>query len=217
MKSDSDTGERVARIALLLRIGLPAWLGLIFIHVGLNANGRLSDRAMYIWLAADPFLAVAIAFAIGTMIERTSRGFVSMVLAGGNIPYAHQYSEQDALIAQGRIDDAVTSFRALIVGSPRDLEARLRLAALLAGPAGRREDAEREFLEVRALAPSPQQTAVLSNALIDLYRAMGRRDDMMIELRRFARRFPDTRGGQAAADYLDRLRAEDVARPDAAP
>lgn len=208
---DNHTGDRITRIALLVRIGLPSWLALTAIHIRLNTSGSLSDTAMYAWLAADPFLAVGIAFAIGSLIDRTSRGFASMVLAGGNIPYAHQYSEQDALIVHGRIDEAISSFQAVIVAQPRDLEARLRLAALLAGPAGRREDAEREFLEVRAMAPSPQQAAALSNALIDLYRDMGRRDDLMIELGRFARRFPDTRGGKAAAEYLTRLRAGEVA------
>ena len=211
VKWDDDSGERITRIALLFRIGLPVWLALTFIHVKLNSRGTISDTAMYVWLAADPFLAVGFAYVIGTLIDRASRGFASLVLADGNIPYTRQYSEQDALVEQGRFDEAVASYQTHIVAYPGDLDARLRLAAVLAGPASRPEDAERVFLEVRAMAPTPQQTAVLSNALIDLYRATGRRDDLMIELRRFARRFPDTRGGKAAAEYLTRLQSEDGA------
>ena len=208
----SDSRERIARITLLLRIGLPAFIVLVAIHTRLNASGRIGNTAYIVWMVADPFIAVAIALGIGIAIDRAGSAFVSTVLAGGNIPYTPQFSQHDALVVRGQHDEAVALYHEHIAANPTDLDARLRLAALLAGPAGRPADAERVFLEVRERAPTPRQTHILSNGLIDIYRAMNRRDDLLLELGRYARRFADTPGGVAAAEHLARLRAEQADR-----
>ena len=132
-----------------------------------------------------------------------------MVHATGNLPPAPSYSLQESLVARGRLAEAVESYQAHIAEKPGDLDARLALAALLAGPLGDRAAAERLYLEVRALSPAPRHERAIGNALIDLYHATGQRGRELAELARFADRFRGTREGDRARTALIRIKAED--------
>ena len=207
--SDQDIGERVNRlriiglgvggclvlsvlVALYLHetrgIGLPAMLGIVLLGGGVGYGvGRGA------WLAGDI----------------AGRGFVHMVHATGNLPPAPSYSLQESLVARGRLAEAVESYQAHIAEKPGDLDARLALAALLAGPLGDRAAAERLYLEVRGLSPAPRHERAIGNALIDLYHASGQRGRELVELARFADRFRGTREGDSARTALIRIKAED--------
>ncbi len=208
-RGNAEAAARQERLIALLRYG-PIFL--IMIVAGsalLYATDRIGRTALTIALLASPLVAAALSVGLGNLLDSLSSGFVSLVHAGGNIAPTKQYSEQDALVMQGKVIDAISSYRSLIANDPADLDARLRLAALLAKEGNDLEAAERVYLEVRELAPKAHHTATLSNGLIDLYRKLGRHDDLKRELGRFARRFPDSREGKAAAEYLARLNAED--------
>ena len=115
-------------------------------------------------------------------------GVVQMMTGAGNLPPAPSFSYQEALIMQGKYREAVDSFRDHLLQHPSDFEARLALAALLAGPAQDVAAAEREFLTVRAGGPSTRHDLIASEGLIDLYFTTGRRGRHMAELARFAER-----------------------------
>ena len=202
-------GERIHRRGLLLVIGVATGVMLVLGQWLLFTQSRISSSMFWLLLVADPFLAAGIALLVARVVDAGSTGFASLVHAGGDIPYSPQYSAQQALVIRGDIPGAIESFRQHIATSPMDLEARLRLAALLAKEAGDPHAAELAYLEIRALAPSPQQTATLSNALIDIYRATGQHEQLKLELGRFARRFPNSREGVATAEYLVRLADDD--------
>lgn len=206
---NAEAAERRERITGLLRFA-PIFLVMIvagsFLLYVMNLIGR---TAFTIAVLLSPIISAALSLGLLRLLDGMANSFASLVHAGGNIPPDKQYSAQDALVMQGNIADAVTSYRNLIAADRTDLDARLRLAALLAREGNDREGAERVYLEVRELGPKPHHTATLSNGLIDLYRVMGRRDDLKRELGRFARRFPSSREGKAAAEYLARLDAED--------
>jgi hypothetical protein len=206
--SDLDIGERVNRlriiglgvggclvlsvlVALYLnetrRIGVPAMLGIVVLGGGVGyAVGRMA------WLAGDV----------------AGRGFAHVVHAAGNLPPAPSYSYQESLAARGLLAEAVESYQAHIAERPGDLDARLALAALLARPLGDAAAAERVYLEVRGLSPTPRQERAIGNALIDLYHLTGQRGRELAELARFADRFRGTPEGERARAALLRIKAE---------
>lgn len=210
--NSAAAAERRERILAELRYGPIFLIMIVAASWLLFAMDRIGRTAFTITVLASPVFAAAMSLAMKNLLDGVASLFVSLVHAGGNIAPTKQYSAQDALVMQGRVADAIASYRELVAADPADLDARLRLASLLAKEGNDLESAERVYLEVRARAPKAHQTAVLSNGLIDLYRTMGRRDDLKLELGRFARRFPESREGKAAAEYLARLDAEDSAQ-----
>jgi hypothetical protein len=144
------------------------------------------------------------------MASGAAAGKLVQTLTGaGNIPPAPSFSYEEALVMQGKYGEAVDAFRARLVEHPTDLEARLALAALLAGPAKNPVEAEREFLLVRGAGPDERQERVSSEGLIDLYFTTGQRGRHMAELARFAERFRGTSAGEAAKRTLLELKQGD--------
>ncbi len=201
-----DSASRVQSTGLMLVVGVITYVLVAFVLTGLAAQSRISSSTFIILLVLNVFVSAGGGWVAVRVVHGSATRFASMIMAGGNIPYTRQYSEQDALASRGDIEGAIASYRGIIASDPRDLEARLRVGALLARAGGDLAAAEQVFLEVRALAPNPQQVATLSNALIDIYQATGERDKLKVELGRFARRFPGSREGAAAAAHLERLR-----------
>jgi len=185
---------------------------LIFLVLAAAAGGFLvaKDR---IGLAG--FAGVVVAGAItgglvGALVYRASGavagGLVQVLTGAGNLPPAPSFSYQEALIMQGKYGEAVDSFRDHLLQHPSDLEARLALAALLAGPANNSVDAEREFLSVRTGGATARQDLVASEGLIELYARTGQRGRHLAELARFAERFRGTVAGDAAKRALGQLK-----------
>jgi hypothetical protein len=94
---------------------------------------------------------------------------------------------------------------------PGDHEARLRLALLLETRLQGYVEAERLYLEVRQAQPpaEPRQQMQAANGLIDLYRKIGRRDRLMVELARFVDRYRGSPLAQGAARELRELKTAD--------
>ena len=139
--------------------------------------------------------------------------FVQTLTGAGNIPPAPSFSFEEALVMQGKLREAEDSYRARLQQHPADLEARLALAALLAGPAKNPVEAEREFLLVRAANPDARHERVSSEGLIDLYFTTGQRGRHLAELARFAERFRGTPAGQAAKRALADLKLRPTDQP----
>ncbi len=192
---------------------LLVWLacGLMFVAAlgALRFRGRITMTQMWIGLASLPLLLHLMSSGTIRFLNFFSRGLATSLLATRGEPHSREYSEQQALVVAGRIDEAIDSFRSHIVAFPGDTEARLRLAALLAGPAGRPEEAERTWLEVRGMNPSPRQELVIGNSLIDLYQRTGQRHLLKAELARFARIQDGTEAGGHARRHLRQLVEEE--------
>jgi hypothetical protein len=206
---DSDAAERSFR----LKLGVPMFLMCWFAFMLALARGEI-ERGTYVllvWVVA-PLLAWACSFGALFLIDRVARGLLhTLVGSGGGERHSREYSEQGALVAAGRVAEAVESYRAHLVAFPEDTEARLRLAALLAGPAGRPDEAERAYREVRERGTSTRQESVVGNALIDLYRRTGQQHLLRAELARYARLHPGTVGGEGARRELRELVAAEHA------
>ena len=108
----------------------------------------------------------------------------------------------DALVAQGRLDDAATAYRLHLAGEPQDVAAWLALGRLLAGPL---DDPDRAAEAYRAARRCPAAAAwerIITNDLIDLYEKTGQRGRLPVELARFTELHRGTTAGEAARDRL---------------
>src|SRR4051812_1469272 len=66
---------------------------------------------------------------LGNAVGWTYKRFM---VDGTSTPYVEQYSYQQALVMQGRVDDALQSFEAVIAEQPDAIDARVKAAELYA-------------------------------------------------------------------------------------
>ncbi len=138
-------------------------------------------------------------------MDRFARGALGALGAHGGDPPTRGYSEQEALVIAGRSAEAIDSFRSLLVAYPDDLEARVRLARLLAD-SGDVAGAERNYLDARARHPGEPLALRISTGLAALHRATADSAALRAELTECARRFPGTASGEHARRELEALR-----------
>ncbi len=113
--------------------------------------------------------------------------------SGSSTPPLKGYSAIEALVAQGRYQDAAAAYRREIAADPSDIEARSRLAQLLIDHLADFAAAARYLREAREVSTNAGQKMGYSLRLVDLYRSrMGDRGKAMVELRRFIDTFPDS-------------------------
>lgn len=198
---DTDLAERSSRI----RVAVPLWFIQFIAAEVLEGGGRISRGLMLAWIwVAGPLLAWGVAVLAAAFLDRAARGMIGSLGAHGGDPPARGYSEQEALVIAGRISEAIDSYRSHLVAFPDDLEARLRLAALLADsgdPAG----AERQYLAVRARRPADAVALRVGTGLAALHRAAGDTTSLRAELGECARRFAGTASGEHARRELEGL------------
>jgi tetratricopeptide (TPR) repeat protein len=208
---DTDSAERSSRI----RLAIPAWLFIYIAAAMLHRAGKIDrgERLLLVWVAG-PLLAWAIGVGGSWLLERFARGMIASVVAQGGDRPARGYSEQEALVISGRTGEAIDSFRSLLVAYPDDLEARIRLAALLAD-SGDLAGAERHYLEARSRRPTEGIALRVSTGLAALHRAAGDTDALRTELAECVRRFAGTASGEHARHELEALDRSGPAPPPA--
>jgi hypothetical protein len=203
------TTDLVERM-FFLKLALPIWAMLFFLSRILFRTGELDRVTLLVltWIVT-PALAFLVAGLLSALFSGISRAVIGGLHSSGGEAHSREYSEQQALVAFGRIEEAVDSYSAHLVAFPEDVEARLRLAALLADAAGLPDRAEALYHEARALPHSPRQALVISNALIDLHRKRGQHHALRAELARFARTHHGTQAGEHARQELRQLVEDD--------
>ncbi|HKP29089.1 MAG TPA: hypothetical protein VJU15_06785 [Gemmatimonadales bacterium] len=160
-------------------------------------------------LLGGGLLGILLGLAMYGAIGAAAGGLIRMLTGAGNLTPAPSFSYQESLVMQGKHQEAADAYRSHLATHPADHDARLALAALLAGPMTLTADAEREYLAVRTGSASRKQELVASQALIDLYAATAQRGKHMAELARFAERYRGTVDGNAARRALAELKQAD--------
>jgi len=134
----------------------------------------------------------------------------ALIVNGSSTPYKEQYSYQQALVMQGKVDEALASFQAVIAERPERIDARIRAAELYACKQGRHARAAqvfREALDVPTIAAGEE--IYIRNRLADLYtgelRDPGR---ALLELRRLIDKYPQSAAAEHARAALVRLKAD---------
>ncbi len=131
---------------------------------------------------------------------------------GASTPYEPQFSYEQALVMQGRLDEALASFEAIIAAEPESVAPRVKAAELYARDKKDHARAAELFREILALPTIRTGDDVYAaNRLVDLY--LGPLNDpgrAMAELRRLIDRRPAT----AAAEHARRSLADLKTRVD---
>jgi hypothetical protein len=206
--SSTDASERAQFLKLFLFL-LPFAL-LLLMGGEVIAYGRkwIGGWVLLVLILLD--VPVIFAFSVGLfwLMERSASGLTSVVYAGGGLTPDPAHSSFEALAARGFYAEAAEAYRNHLVARPADHSARIKLAELYRAHLDQPEAAERLYLEVRRGKPSPKEDRLASNLLIELYRATGRRDRLMVELARFADQWKGTRAGVDAANTLREMKEE---------
>lgn len=137
---------------------------------------------------------------------RSADGVVTALHAAHTAPRPQGFSRQEALVAQGRHEEAAAAYRLHLLGAPHDIAAMVALGRLLGGPLGDPPGAEAAYLAARRREPDTGWARVITNDLIDLYERTGQDGRMRVELARFADRYRGTREGDAAGERLRAMR-----------
>lgn len=205
---DFHSGDRAQFYKLLFRTGMYviplllvgeilAWMRGWIGPVGFIVLAILNFPALYIYCVVQFW-----------MMSTVAEGFTRMVLAGGNLPPDPAHSRFEALEVRGHYQDAAEAYRDHLVAKPRDHLARIKLADLCLRHLDRPDEAERLYLEIRQGQPSPKEERLATNLLMELYRKLGRKDRLMVELARFANQHKGTRASQEATRTLMAMKDE---------
>jgi tetratricopeptide (TPR) repeat protein len=198
--TDRDTADSAFKLRLVLQAGP-------FIMVGLCGVEFYFFGPRFIWfILPDIALTTLLIWGLHWFLDGAARAAGNIYLPSGKgSPTPREYSEQQALVIRGRYTEAADSYRAIIEDDPADIDARLRLGALLEEKCGDPDGAEACYLGIRALGPTPQQEWLVSNALIDLYHREARQERLKAELDCVARRHAGTGAGASAQRRLQEL------------
>src|SRR5437867_432880 len=150
--SDEDIGERVNRLRIL---GLAMGSCIVFsVVVALFLHETRGTGVLA--MLGIVLLGAAVGYGVGRAAwhagDLGARAFAHQVLAGGNLTPAPSFSYQESLVARGLLAEAVEAYEVHLAAHPADHDARLALAALLAGPLRDPPGAERIYLEARGRA-----------------------------------------------------------------
>jgi hypothetical protein len=155
--------------------------------------------------------AAALAVAgTGVWLSRTAGWIWKRFLVDGtSTPYVEQYSYQQSLVMQGRVDDALASFEAIIAEQPAAIDPRLRAAELYDREKRNVVRAAELFREVQRIdGVSAGQFIYVTNRLVDLYTGpLAQPGKALVELRRLIDRHPGTAAADHARTALARLKA----------
>ena len=206
--SAEDSAERAQFLQLFLYVLPFGLLLLVAGEVTAYARGTIGGWVLLLLILLDVPLIFGFSLGLFWLMGRSASGLSKVVYAAGGPPPDPAHSSFEALAARGFYAEAAEGYRTHLADKPTDHAARFKLAELYRTHLDDSEAAERLYLEVRRGKPSPKEDRLASNLLIELYRATGRRDRLMVELARFADQWKGTRAGADAAKSLREMKEQ---------
>jgi tetratricopeptide (TPR) repeat protein len=185
---------------------LQAW-GFVLFVFGVTVGGLDLQIGFHWWEIPAGAVAGALAGGVGWMVGEAMGGAMKRVaFDGSSTPYERQFSYEQALVMQGRVDDAIASFENVIAAEPDAVAPRVKAAELYAREKRQFDRAAELFREASRLPSlTSGEDIYVTNRLVDLY--IGPLNDpgrAMVELRRLV----DRRPGTPAADHARTTLAE---------
>ena len=163
-----------------------------------------------IWTVLGSAAAGAAVLGFGIGVSRLVGGtWKHFAVDGASTPYKEQYSREQALVMQGRVDDALASFETIIRDDAEAVTARIRAAELYARERGNAERAAELFREAQRIEScSTGERVYIAHRLVDLYTGpLNQPGRALVELRRLSEQFPGHPAAVQARDALKVLKA----------
>ena len=201
---DVDTGDQAELVRFTVMVVIPGTIMLLMLERMIWGPGYFLLK-----LLLNVSLLTLLARLIWPLIHHGSTKLINGLLSAGGEARTIEYSEVEALVIQGRFDEALVMYRAIAEETP-DADVRLRLGDLMLHQLRDPVGAEEAYLAARRAAPTPKQESRITNSLIDLYRGTGNRAGMKNELSRFARLHAGTAPGDAARETVRRMAQEEL-------
>ena len=179
--------------AFTLRVGFKWWT----IPVGLAAGAATGTLGLF-------------------MAQTVGNTWRHIAVDGSSTPYTEQYSQQQALVMQGKLDDALVSFELVIKEKPDSVDARIRAAELYSRDKGNHRRAAELFREAQRIPSIAQgQDVYIAHRLVDLFTGpLNEPGRALVELRRLIERYPGSAAADRARDALATLKARHFADAD---
>ena len=138
--------------------------------------------------------------------------YKALMVNGSSTPYVEQYSYQQALVMQGRLDEALESFEAVIAEKPDAVSPRVKAAELYDRDKKNHRRAAELFREVQRIeSVKIGEFVYATNRLVDLYQGpLNDPGRALVELRRMIDRYPGSAAAEVARAALAKLKAEHV-------
>lgn len=186
---------------------------------GLTFGVLALETGISIWTFVFALLAGAATAGLGFLFGKVAGdGWHRVAVSGASTPYEEQFSYQQSLVMQGKVDEALASFEEMIAATPDAIEPRIRAAELYSE---NREGARRaaELLRQAQRIPSiaPGRDIYATNRLVDLLMGpLGDPGRAVVELRKLIDRYPTSTAAAHARDALARIKREMLAADESA-
>ena len=172
-------------------------------------GGSLSGHFVFIAIVASLGAGAVTAVVPYWLSEKTGQVINEAVLSGNTTPYIEQHSYQQALVMQGRLDEALASLEAVIAEAGSTNDVRIRAAELYTREAKNHVRAAELFREViRDPRCTVGEEVYSANRLADLLNGpLGQPGRAIVELARLADRYPKSVVGERARQAIRSLKA----------
>ena len=176
---------------------------------GLSISVLLLEGAFSFWTVLGSIAAGAVAFLLAIGVSEAVGGtWKRIAVDGTSTPYKEQYSREQALVMQGRVDEALVSFEAIIREDAAAVTARIRAAELYERERGNAARAAELFREAQRIEScSTGERVYITHRLVDLYTGpLQQPGRALVELRRLIERHPDHPAANQAREALATLK-----------
>ncbi len=199
-----DAGEHLRALGYGFSVfGITVTAGLL-----LMAQGPIRlDFVAILFAVAIAFGALVTLFAIA-LSNSAGAAYKHLMVNGSSTPYKESYSYQQALVMQGKLDDALESFEAVMAEQPLAIDPRLKAAELYSREKKNYMRAAEIFREVQRIpAVTAGEDLYATNRLVDLLTGpLHEPGRALVELRRLIEKYPGSTGADHARDALAALK-----------
>lgn len=199
---ERDAAERAQLLRIVVLLGGPTLIIGAFTVFFLVGRLRLPPAFLLLGLVLLLPLTWGLILLVDAATSRGASRLITEIHAGRTAARRPGFSRQEAMAAQGRLEEAAAAYRAHLLEDPDDTAAWVALGRLLAGPMADHAGAEAAYLSARRTGNGGEWERIIGNDLIDLYQRMGEGGRLQVELARFASLNQGTREGDAAAQIL---------------